>query len=84
MRSAKWEGVRQCDFALSPSHCALYPCVLMTVDHWLRSAVADAEARGLPELRPLLEMLARATRTLRAADWNARADGASPVRPDGR
>jgi hypothetical protein len=56
----------------------------MTVDQWLRSAVADAEARGLPELRPLLEMLARATRVLRAADWNTRADGSPAGHPDDR
>jgi hypothetical protein len=37
---------------------------------WLRSAIEDAERRGLPELRPLLEGLAKATMTLRAADWN--------------
>jgi hypothetical protein len=39
----------------------------MTVDAWLKMAIADAEARGLPELRPLLEGLAHATRRLRAA-----------------
>jgi hypothetical protein len=41
-----------------------------SVDHWLRAAVEDAERRGLPELRPLLEGLAQATITLRSADWN--------------
>jgi hypothetical protein len=30
----------------------------------------DAERRGLPELRPLLEALSRSTALLRAADWN--------------
>ncbi|HEY3384149.1 MAG TPA: hypothetical protein VGK32_20510 [Vicinamibacterales bacterium] len=40
------------------------------VDAWLRSAVEDAERRGLPELRPLLEGLARSTIALRSADWN--------------
>ena len=54
----------------------------MTIDQWLRVAVADAEARGLPELRPLLETLARATRTLRAADWNVRADARPADRHD--
>lgn len=42
----------------------------MTVDAWLEAAVADAERRGLPELKALLEALARATRALRAADFN--------------
>jgi hypothetical protein len=56
----------------------------MTVDEWLRRAVADAERRGLPGLAPLLEMLARATTALRAADWNVRADGRAPAEPDGR
>jgi hypothetical protein len=41
-----------------------------SVDRWFRAAVADADRRGLPELRPLLEGLAQATVTLRAADWN--------------
>lgn len=40
----------------------------MTVDAWVAAATADAERRGLPELRPLIEALAQATRTLRAAD----------------
>jgi hypothetical protein len=42
----------------------------MTVDAWLEAAIADAERRGLPELKPLLEGLARATRVLREADFN--------------
>ncbi len=41
-----------------------------SVDRWLAAAVADADRRGLPELRPLLEGLAQATVTLRSADWN--------------
>ena len=41
----------------------------MTVDAWLRAAIADAERRGLPELEPLLESLADATRLLRAAGF---------------
>ena len=40
----------------------------MTVEAWLESACADAERRGLPELKPLLEALARAMRALRDAD----------------
>ena len=39
----------------------------MTVDAWLAAAIADAERRGLPELKALLEGLAQATRALRAA-----------------
>lgn len=41
----------------------------MTVDAWLAMAIADAERRGLAELKPLLETLAAATRTLRAVEW---------------
>lgn len=40
----------------------------MTIDAWLAHAVADAEARGLPELKSLLESLARSTQALRDAD----------------
>jgi hypothetical protein len=47
----------------------------MDVETWLEAAVRDAERRALPELRPLLEALADATRRLRDADWNDRADG---------
>ncbi|HEU4927391.1 MAG TPA: hypothetical protein VFT24_10105 [Vicinamibacterales bacterium] len=39
----------------------------MTVESWLASAVADAERRGLPALKPLLETLARSTEALRRA-----------------
>jgi hypothetical protein len=49
----------------------------MTLDDWLAAAVADAERRGLPELKPLLEALARATAALRAADFNDDASGAA-------
>jgi len=38
------------------------------VSGWLASAIADARARGLPELEPLLETLASSLRTLRDAD----------------
>ena len=38
------------------------------VARWLARACADADARGLPELKPLLEGLARATSALRDAD----------------
>ena len=42
----------------------------MTTEDWLAWAGADAARRGLPDLTPLLEALAGAQRTLRAADWN--------------
>ena len=38
------------------------------VDAWLAAACADAVRRGLPELKPLLEGLARSTEALRIAD----------------
>ena len=41
----------------------------MTIDAWLDAAIADAERRGLPELKPLLEGLAQGTRSLRQADF---------------
>ena len=47
----------------------------MTIKTWLDNALQDAERRGLPSLRPLLETLARATSALRSADWNADATG---------
>jgi hypothetical protein len=50
----------------------------MTIDAWLTAATADAERRGLPELKPILETLARATKALRAADFNDHADGGAP------
>jgi hypothetical protein len=46
----------------------------VTIDSWLKAATADAERRNLPELKTLLETLARATAALRAADFNERAD----------
>jgi len=46
----------------------------MTLDQWLEAAQADAERRGLPALKPLLDTLARTTKALRAADFNERAD----------
>ena len=46
----------------------------MTIDAWLQAAIADAERRGLPDLKPVLETLARATTALRAADFSDHAD----------
>jgi hypothetical protein len=40
----------------------------MTVESWLQTAIADAEKRGLPDLKPLLEALAKATAALRASE----------------
>ena len=56
----------------------------MTIESWLQDAIADAERRGLPELKPILEALARSTQALRAADFNDDASGqasADPARP---
>jgi hypothetical protein len=53
----------------------------MTVDAWLRAAIADAEERGLPALTSLLEGLAQSTRALRRADFNDDARGAADRRP---
>jgi hypothetical protein len=47
----------------------------VTVEQWLQVAIADAEKRGLPGLKPILETLARATKALRAADFNDDARG---------
>lgn len=38
------------------------------VNGWMTRAIDDATARGLPELKPLLETLARSTQALRDAD----------------
>jgi len=53
----------------------------LTRDDWLVAAKTDADRRGLPELKPLLDALADATRALRAASWNRRAAG-PPARLD--
>jgi hypothetical protein len=42
------------------------------VDFWLEVAKTDADRRGLPELKPLLESLARSTEALREADERLR------------
>jgi hypothetical protein len=58
----------------------------MTVERWLEAAEADADRRGMPELKPLLQGLAASMRTLRAGDWNDQADrdGSAPPRPEAR
>jgi hypothetical protein len=40
----------------------------MTIEDWLREALADADRRKLPDLKPLLEALARSTKALRDAN----------------
>jgi hypothetical protein len=47
----------------------------MTVKTWLELAWQDAERRGVPALKPLLEGLARSTSALRSAEWNGDATG---------
>jgi hypothetical protein len=54
----------------------------MTVEQWLRDALADAERRNLPALKPLLETLANATRVLRSARFGDAADGSSGSQAD--
>jgi hypothetical protein len=49
----------------------------VTIKIWLENAIHDAERRGRPGLRPLLETLARSTSALRSADWNCDATGDS-------
>jgi hypothetical protein len=44
----------------------------MDVNDWLAAALADAERRGLTELKPMLETLARSTSALRDDDRTAR------------
>jgi len=58
----------------------------MTVERWLAAAEGDAERRGLPELKPLLQGLAQSTRALRAGDWNDATDrdAAAPPRREAR
>jgi hypothetical protein len=51
----------------------------MTIDDWLVAATTDADRRDLPALKPLLGMLADATRALRTASWNHDAAGPPPV-----
>jgi hypothetical protein len=48
---------------------------MMTLENWLKTAIADTEKRGLPELKALLEGLAQSTRALRDAGFMEAADG---------
>ena len=55
----------------------------MTIEDWLAGACADADRRGLADLKPLLESLADATRALRTAGWDdANGTLAKPVPSD--
>jgi hypothetical protein len=47
----------------------------MSPDEWLKLVIADAERRGLPELKPILEGLANAARALRDAGIGGQANG---------
>ena len=40
----------------------------MTIEDWLKAACDDADRRGLADLKPLLESLARSMASLRDAD----------------
>lgn len=42
----------------------------MTIEAWLKAALADADVRQLPGLKPLLEAVAKSTALLRQADFN--------------
>lgn len=53
----------------------------MELDSWLAAAIADARRRGLPELAPLLETLARSTAALRKADEDQRRHDATAAAP---
>ena len=50
----------------------------MQLDDWFEHARRDAVRRGLPDLDPLLDMLCKATRALRAADWARTGDPGTP------
>lgn len=50
----------------------------MRIEDWLRAACADADRRGLADLKPLLEALARSTTSLRRAEDEI---GTPPVLP---
>ena len=55
----------------------------MDIEAWLQAAIADAERRGLPELKLLLEALASATRSLRDSDITVTPEAPLP-RPPGQ
>jgi hypothetical protein len=54
----------------------------MRIEDWLHAASADADRRNLPELKPLLEALARSTTNLRRADSDLAAAADVETPPD--
>jgi hypothetical protein len=55
----------------------------MDIPAWLQLARTDAERRGLPDLKPLLETLAASTQALRDADVELGHPGAESTDDDG-
>ena len=53
----------------------------MNIADWLAAACADADKRGLSELKPMLEALARSTTALRLADAGAEAEARTDSAP---
>ena len=53
----------------------------MDLTNWLACASADAEKRGLSDLKPLLETLARSTQALRDADAEFGHPAVPPAEP---
>lgn len=43
--------------------------MMAALARWLAAAEADADRRGLPELKPLLRGMAPAIQALRETDW---------------
>ena len=50
----------------------------MNPETWLKAACEDARRRGLPELEPLLETLARSMAAQREHDREVRAESGPP------
>jgi len=53
----------------------------MTIAEWLEAMCTDADRRGLPQLKPLFETLARATERLRRADDERRSPAEATRQP---
>jgi hypothetical protein len=56
----------------------------MDINTWLRISCEDADRRGLPGLKPLLETLAKSTAALREADILRRAERPDPAADQSR
>lgn len=52
------------------------------LNSWRAWAEADVSERGLHATKPVIEMLANASRVLRDADWCRTADGSEAVHHD--